>query len=221
MNKIFLISICCVLFSTLIVAQSVGINNNAPHSSAALDITSDNKGLLIPRMTNAQRTVIVSPAQGLLVYQTEATEGFYYYDGASWNLLITKAGGMYNFGFTNAPVALGFNANTPTKVNFSVQNYLNNVTFTDATFTAPSTGIYSFNVNLTMYGNAAASVGMGFYVNNLGRSVGTFNIISGIFQNIGYTDNLLLNSGDQVSVQINPTQFIAGFAISFTGFKIN
>ncbi|MGB1270411.1 MAG: hypothetical protein ACPG45_11815, partial [Flavobacteriaceae bacterium] len=53
-------------------------------SSAALDITSTSSGLLIPKMTQAQRIAIASPATGLLVYQTNATAGFYYYDGSVW-----------------------------------------------------------------------------------------------------------------------------------------
>jgi hypothetical protein len=39
-------------------------------------------------MTSAQRTAISSPATGLIVYQTDGTDGFYYYDGSAWVLLI-------------------------------------------------------------------------------------------------------------------------------------
>lgn len=61
-------------------AQSVGINNTgaSPHSSAILDIQSTDKGLLIPRMTQAQRYAITAPATGLMVYQTDQEKGFYY-----------------------------------------------------------------------------------------------------------------------------------------------
>lgn len=62
----------------------VGIGTTAPHSSAALDITSTNSGLLIPRMTSSQRNAIISPMQGLMVFQTDNSEGFYFYDGSSW-----------------------------------------------------------------------------------------------------------------------------------------
>ena len=71
-------------------AQNVAINSDGstPNSSAMLDITSTTKGLLTPRMTSAQRTAISSPATGLIVYQTDGTDGFYYYDGSAWVLLI-------------------------------------------------------------------------------------------------------------------------------------
>lgn len=52
-------------------AQSVGIHTATPDATAALDIVSTSKGLLIPRMNSAQRTGIVSPAVGLLVFDTE------------------------------------------------------------------------------------------------------------------------------------------------------
>lgn len=65
----------------------IGINNINPDPSSVLDIatTSANVGgLLIPRMTQLQRTSIVSPAEGLLVYQINLVSGFYYYTGGIW-----------------------------------------------------------------------------------------------------------------------------------------
>jgi hypothetical protein len=60
---------------------NVGVGTTSPHASALLDLTSTTKGMLTPRMTLAQRNTITSPAQGLLVFQTDNTPGFYYYDG--------------------------------------------------------------------------------------------------------------------------------------------
>lgn len=62
--------------------SQVGIGTNAPDNSAALHINSvgNNRGVLIPRMTLAQRNAIVSPANGLLIYQTDGQVGMYYYD---------------------------------------------------------------------------------------------------------------------------------------------
>ncbi|HWR33222.1 MAG TPA: hypothetical protein VN451_06845 [Chitinophagaceae bacterium] len=53
-----------------LTAQSVGIGTTTPSASALLDVTSTSKGLLIPRMTGAQRTAIATPAIGLMVIQT-------------------------------------------------------------------------------------------------------------------------------------------------------
>ena len=65
----------------------VGIGITTPAASAQLDISSTTKGLLVPRMTATQKAAVSSPATGLLIYQTDGTQGFYYYDGALWNLL--------------------------------------------------------------------------------------------------------------------------------------
>ncbi len=73
-------------FSQNIVAQGVGINTNSPDPSAALDVTATNKGMLIPRMTTAQRTIIASPATGLLVFDN-TTGSFWFYTGAAWTEL--------------------------------------------------------------------------------------------------------------------------------------
>jgi hypothetical protein len=45
------------------------------------------KGVLVPRMTAAQRTAIATPATGLLVYQADGAMGFYYFDGIAWVVL--------------------------------------------------------------------------------------------------------------------------------------
>jgi hypothetical protein len=66
---------------------SVGIGTITPDASSKLEIKSTTKGLLIPRMTQAQRNAIVSPAAGLTVYQTSPNPGFYFYDGTDWSNL--------------------------------------------------------------------------------------------------------------------------------------
>jgi hypothetical protein len=100
----YLITNCCTSF-----AQNVGIGTTTPDSSAALDITSSSKGLLIPRLTLAQRPT--SPANGLLYFQTDNTPGIYIFNGTSWNLL--GSGGLSGSG-TDGRLALfsGTNALT-------------------------------------------------------------------------------------------------------------
>jgi len=77
-----------LLSSGAAFAQNVGINNPTPHDKALLDLTSNDKGVLVPRMTAAQRTAMFpvadATARGMLVYQTNGTQGFYYFDGNVW-----------------------------------------------------------------------------------------------------------------------------------------
>ena len=81
--KQFFTFLAAVVLTATTYAQ-VGVGTTTPNASAALDITSTTKGLLIPRMTTAQRDAISSAATGLMVYQTDGTVGFYYYNGSSW-----------------------------------------------------------------------------------------------------------------------------------------
>ncbi|MBK8888612.1 MAG: hypothetical protein IPN46_19660 [Saprospiraceae bacterium] len=76
MTKYFSTFIFIVSLSLSLTAQ-VGINTASPNASAALDVTSTNKGLLIPRV--ASTGDIASPTAGMMVYQTGGTAGFYFY----------------------------------------------------------------------------------------------------------------------------------------------
>ncbi len=67
---------------------SIAIGGNTPNTSAQLDLQATNKGFLPNRMTNAQRTAISSPAIGLMVYCTDATEGLYIYKSTGWTFII-------------------------------------------------------------------------------------------------------------------------------------
>src|SRR4026207_1621125 len=94
--KNYFVSICIVIAMPLssVLAQntfpatgSVGIGTTTPNSSALLEVKSTSKGMLVPRMTKTQRDAINSPATGLLIYQTNSDDGFYYYSGTSWTEL--------------------------------------------------------------------------------------------------------------------------------------
>ena len=67
---------------------NVGIGTTSPDASAILDIASTSKGVVFPRMTSSQRTSISSPTTGLIVYQTDATEGLYIYKSTGWVQII-------------------------------------------------------------------------------------------------------------------------------------
>ena len=71
------------ILSLGVANAQVGINTTSPNASAALDITSTDKGLLIPRMTTAQRTAIATPVEGLSVYDT-TTKSNWQYNGTAW-----------------------------------------------------------------------------------------------------------------------------------------
>lgn len=123
MKKIILILI--VLVASLSYGQ-VGIGTNNPDNSAVLDIESTTKGLLAPRMTAAQRTAISTPANGLVVYQTDSTQGLYCYINGSWSAISsgTTAGSWTpvitdSSGGSISGTATGFYQRVGNVVNFS------------------------------------------------------------------------------------------------------
>jgi len=117
---------------------SVGIATTTPKASAILDVDTVGKGVLLPRMTKAQRDAIVSPSTSLLIYQTDNTPGFYYFD-AGWKPVTsaaevqTKNNNLFVVGNYQIPITTGdsntvvgdaaFNFNTGGTSNCVFGNY--------------------------------------------------------------------------------------------------
>src|SRR5690606_9490060 len=87
---------------------NVGIGTLAPDASAVLHLEATDKGLLIPRLTTAQRTAISAPEQSLLVYDTDA-ECFFYYESSAgnWENLCAMGGVTGATGMTGATGTVG------------------------------------------------------------------------------------------------------------------
>ncbi|MFH2143461.1 MAG: tail fiber domain-containing protein [Bacteroidota bacterium] len=82
----YILAVFFVCISVLSSAQNTAITDDDGYTAdptAMLDVKSTSKGMLVPRMTTIQRNTIVTPATGLLVYDTNVN-GFYYYNGSSW-----------------------------------------------------------------------------------------------------------------------------------------
>ncbi len=108
-----LMAVYFILAASSAFSQSLAVNTDgsAANTSSILDIKSSDKGILIPRMSKAQRNAITTPATGLMVFQnTPDSIGFYYYNGAAWLWLATAA--------SDKGWATTGNAGTDTAVNF-------------------------------------------------------------------------------------------------------
>jgi len=78
--------LCTFLASVSMYAQdNVGIGTTNPDPSAALEVESKEKGVLVPRMTTAERNAIVAPAEGLLVYDIDEDCFFVLYFYHLWS----------------------------------------------------------------------------------------------------------------------------------------
>jgi hypothetical protein len=86
MKKIFLSILLLVFYCEALLSQSVGIGTTTPRASSLLDITSTNKGVLLPRLSTAQRLAIVNPDRALLVFDTDKGN-LMMFDGTRWRIL--------------------------------------------------------------------------------------------------------------------------------------
>lgn len=105
MKKItFLLSGILLCATTVFTQNNVGVNTTTPDASAALDVTSTNTGVLVPRLALTATNVaapVTAPAASLLVYNTatagvapfDVTPGFYYWDGTQWVRLLNAPAG--------------------------------------------------------------------------------------------------------------------------------
>ena len=151
-----------LLYSIILTAyftngQNVGINTDGStaHTSSMLDVKSTTKGMLIPRMTSAQRTAIASPALGLLVFDTD-TKTVWAYDGSSWkNLTLSSGGGSLTLPY-NQSVGVTGNAFGITNTGGSAIEGITNAVSSNGI-----RGIATVNGSNGVYGGSTSSNGVG------------------------------------------------------------
>lgn len=81
-----LVMLCYISFMN----AQVGINTTTPDPSSILDVSSTDRGILLPRMTSTERDNIASPAEGLFIFNTDST-CFQYYKGTNWSECLGEA----------------------------------------------------------------------------------------------------------------------------------
>ncbi|MBC7777390.1 MAG: tail fiber domain-containing protein [Phycisphaerae bacterium] len=192
MRQSFLSFFFFCAFSSLF-AQSVSINTDGStaHSSSILEVKSTSKGMLVPRMTAAQRDAIAAPATGLLIYNTDANL-FQFRSGTAWvNLnsekILTDADGD-----TKIQVEEGANDNT---IRFDISGdermkLVENASGTprlellDGALNNTAVGLSSLYSNTT--GTFNTSLGWSSLGNN---TTGINNTAIGVFALAGNTNN--------------------------------
>ena len=124
----------CLFFTNISISQ-VGIGTTNPATGSMLDISSDDKGVLIPRValtgTDDTTTITPSATEGLLVFNTNTTsigsttvsEGFYYWNGIQWIKLQTNSNYWKTEGNENTTEGIHFLGTTnPHRLDFRTNN---------------------------------------------------------------------------------------------------
>ncbi len=198
-------------------AQSVGIGTATPAESAQLEVSSTTKGVLVPRVTTAQMNAIASPANGLLVYNTDSA-AFAYRAGSEWAYL------RANNTLGNVTWSLNGNAGTNPANNFigttdnqPVVIRQNNTRAGLLTNSNTSWGVNALNPASTGTGNTAYGAGA-LKSNTTGYSnvaVGTQALLSNTTRSnlVAIGDSALLNNG------AGATSSIHGIANTALGSK--
>jgi hypothetical protein len=133
MKKIALL-MGCLLIARFATAQ-IGLGINTPHPNAYFEINSTNKGVLLPRMTAAQRLAIApnTTANGLLVFDTDSS-AYMFWTGALWKKMGGEDGRNWSLNGnsnTNPP-----SSSNNTVINFATDNFLGTPDARDVSFVA-------------------------------------------------------------------------------------
>ncbi|WP_115121967.1 tail fiber domain-containing protein [Marinirhabdus gelatinilytica] len=165
MKRILTLTALLIGYATF---SQVGINTTTPNPSSALDIESTSSGLLIPRMTQAQRDAITTPATGLMIFQTNNSPGFYYYNGSTWgNVSETTDADWFEVGGTTPPDNINDNLYTQGNVGIGQTTVSNGKLGITNDYSNSSSTVY-----LTSTGTGANTGSMyGFYNRLLVSSV--------------------------------------------------
>ena len=200
--------------------SNVGIGTLTPDASALLDINSNNKGVLVPRMTAVQRLAISSPANALLVFDTDSNCFFFYKkSNVTWNSIC----GTSAIGSTSS--SHGFRATIDSFSIIGVDIKFNNIIFNDGgnynsvtgKYMCSSNGVYSFSGQIYL-AEKVFNTAVDIYVN--GILVQNIIYEPGLIPyQTGYSATMKLNTGDSVSLRISSGSGTISNSI-FSGYKV-
>ncbi len=228
-NYLNILVAAIVLMAAGSTFSQVAINTDgtSPDNSAMLDVKSTTKGMLAPRMTQAQRIAITSPAAGLMIFQTDVAPGLYCNYGTpalpSWALVGINAGQWLNNGtsiyYNNGYVGIG---NSTPEASLHVAEFTGIRTGTFGTNISPwssgtNVAVGNDNEDAVLYvGQAPGTEGYLLWqynsiLANAYFSIGTYN---------GSNNMILQEYGGNVGVRTNSPAAIfhvAEYSPSYTG----
>lgn len=206
------ISVCILLFKSTYGFTQVGIGTTTPANSSILDITSGNKGVLIPRITllsTTDVTTISLPAEGLLIWNNGlggvSPSGFYFWSNSKWNQIATVSTVLPSSGnwSTSGNNAGNYGGNA---TNLSIGT----ATYDDLIFKVNASNIGKLSVDGSIsFGNSASSkyqsTAIGYNAvadNNEAAAVGK-NAFSGGYRSLALGFAAKTNSNNETAVGNN------------------
>jgi trimeric autotransporter adhesin len=234
MNKHLISMLTAALFQLSVPAQNIfpstgsaGIGTTAPVASSLLEVRSTTKGVLLPRMTTAQRNAIASPALGLFIFQTDGTKGFYYYD-AGWKTVTPSISNFATRNLNNltAPTAIGVDLlpGTTNTRNLGASNYswkdlyLRGYIYLDGTrFLSNGAGVPTLNTFVGAYsgnsttGTSNTATGHNSMFNNTTGANNTANGYAAAYTNTAGNYNTAIGSQALYSNSIGWDNTAVGF----------
>lgn len=203
--KNIVLALAIIFFALNTNAQSVAINTDGStaDNSAILDLKSTNQGVLVPRMTASQRGLIAFPATGLMVYQTDAPVGFYFYNGTSWTTLNGTNGQGLPTGGTTGQVLAKVNA-----TDYNTQ-WVTPIAGGSGTLELIANKVGGSSETLPLAGSTTPTT---IVFNNIvnAPSLGSYNNTTGVFT-VGASGTYLIQVKLLCNDATNPSQTVGSF----------
>ena len=212
-----IITLCLIGHFRLQAQVAINTDASLPDASAMLDVKSIAKGILVPRVTTVQRTAIATPADGLLVYDTDTKNFWYFKNGSGWQQIINSVGSIilpYSATVTS-PSSLF--ALTNLGDGASLDGISNSITSSIVAVRGivSSTSPGGFSTALRGINNGTGALGVGVWGSQNGSGWGMYGTsVSGI----GVYGN---NSGGGYGMYANSSTGTGLFATSNTGQPAN
>lgn len=179
--------------NTFPTTGSAGIGTLTPNTSSVIDMASTTQGMLAPRMNKTQRDAIATPATGLLIYQTNATPGFYFYDGSGWKPISTKGATTALNNLTTTSINQSLLPNADNTIDLGSPSlrwneiYVNSVKFLDGTTqstAATGGGSYTAGTGISIAGSVISNTGDTDASNDVTTTTNHSGDITGVYSNL-------------------------------------
>lgn len=180
MKKNYAIKAACLMLlgvSFVQVSQAqTGIGTLTPDGSAQLDVSSTNKGVLVPRMTTVQRTAIAAPADGLLVYDTDTKTFWFNKTGPGWTQITSGAFTIPYSSVENNAASLFSLTNNGDGVSIDGTNNTTTSSISAVRGTVNATAPGGFSSGVRGINNGTGGLGVGVWGSQNGSGWGVYGV---------------------------------------------